>query len=865
LVLVNGRRLGVGGEAADINSIPAPLVKRVDVLTGGASTVYGSDAVAGVVNFIMDTDFTGVRGGVQYSVYQHDNNNLRAQELNEAAGYDYPTGVTWDGDALNVYVALGGAFADGRGHASAYIDYRNIEDLTKADRDYLNCALSDGDDGPYCGGSTSSPRGTFVAFNADWTFNGYYTLDWVEDGGDGHSFRMWDEDYYNYGPYNYIQRPDEKWNAGAFVHYTINDHFEPYAEIMFMDDYSDAQIAPSANFGVTDRINCDNPMLSDQQRDVICTQAGYGPDDYATVYIRRRNSEGGPRTGTMGNFNYRLVGGLRGDINDFWSYDLYGLHAEINFQGSWLNDLSVQRLANALDVIEDPETGEWVCRSGSEDGCVPWNIFQEGAVTQEAVDYISTVALASGTARTRVLNLTFKGDLEGHGLKIPSAIEGLQVAIGAEYRSELLQEVYDEVFLTGAGGFMGSAEAIDASYGVKEFFVEALVPILQNTRGSRDLSLELGYRYSDYNTSGGFNTYKGLLNWAITDSWRLRGGYNRAVRAPNIFELFRPQNASIGGGDICENDLETGVPEGTLEQCLRTGVTEEQYGNIPAAPLGYINTLWGGNPALEPEVADTITAGVVWTPRSIPGLSVTADYYDIEVTEAIDWRWSEFIIHFCAETGGPGLCSRIHRDEVGSLWLSRDAYVDETYMNIGLYRTKGIDLNVDYLIGLGNAGYLTTDLIGTYLLSQRQADPSYDYDCVGYFAGLCDQFNQVWRHRLRATWEAKFNLNLSLTWRRVGPAENAAASPDPDLGDPDELERARINGTEAVRAYDWFDFAASYTWRNGIQLTLGVNNILDQEPPFMPGLQDVSGTWFNLYGNYDPLGRHIFASVQFNF
>jgi outer membrane receptor protein involved in Fe transport len=862
LVLLNGRRLAFGDPwGVDVNAVPAPLVKRIDVLTGGASTVYGSDAVAGVVNFVLDTDFTGVRGGVQYSVYQHDNNNTFAQELNEAAGFDYPSGTTWDGGALNAYIALGGSFADGRGHGSVYVDYRKIDELVKASRDYLNCAVAASDDGPYCGGSGTIPRGRFMAFGPNWEYVGDFVLTLAEEGGDGHSFRPRNDEYFNYGPYNHIQRPDEKWNAGGFAHYTINDHFEPYLEVMFMHDYTDAQIAPSASFGTVNQINCDNPMLSDQQRELICTQPGYGPDDYATVFVMRRNVEGDARTSQLSNTSFRLVAGLRGDIDDSWSYDLYGLHAESMYQERYVNDLNIQRLANALDIVVDPITGEWVCRSG-DPGCVPWDIFREGAVTQEAIDYISAVAMMSNSARTRVLNLTFTGDLEAYGLALPSASEGLQIAVGAEYRSEFFEIQPDEVMITGAAGFPGGVEPLSADYDVNELFIEALVPFVQDTRGFRDLSLELGYRYSDYSTSGGFNTYKGLLNWAITDSWRLRGGYNRAVRAPTIFELFFPQDRTPESGDICENDVHTGVPEGTLEQCLRTGVSEEQYGNIPSQG-GMINAIWGGNPLLEPEVADTVTAGVVWTPQAIPGLSVTADYYDIEITEAIDYLWADFIISFCADTGDPHLCSLIHRDQAGTLWLSPDAYVDETYQNIGLRKSEGVDFNVNYLIGLGDAGYLNTGLIGTYLLSQRLANPSYDFDCAGYFGDLCGQPSARWRHRLRATWETNFNLNLSLTWRRIGSVEIDAASTDPDLADAERLEEARINGIDTTRAYDYFDLAASYTWRSGIQVTLGVNNIFDQEPPLMPGIADVFE--LNLYGNYDPLGRHIFASLKFNF
>jgi outer membrane receptor protein involved in Fe transport len=864
LVLINGRRMAFGDAySADINAIPAPLVKRVDILTGGASTVYGSDAVAGVVNFILDTDFTGFRGGVQYSVYQHNNNNELARELHEAAGFDYPSGSTWDGGAINAYVAAGGRFADGRGHASVYVDYRKIDELVKSSRDYLNCAYSVSEDGPYCGGSRNIPRGRFVAFGPDWDYVGDFVLTLAEEGGDGHSFRPRNDEVFNYGPYNHIQRPDDKWNAGGFAHYTINEYFEPYLEVMFMRDYTDAQIAPSGSWGI-DSINCDNPMLSDQQRDLICVQPGYGPHEYANVRIRRRNIEGDPRRSQIGHTNYRIVAGLRGDIGDSWSYDLYGLHAESGFQLTSINDLNVERMRNALDVIVDPNTGEWVCRSGGDDGCVPWNIFQEGAVTREATDYISTVAMRNGDSRTRVVNLTFSGDLEDYGLTIPSAIEGLQIAVGAEYRSEFQQVRADEVSQVGTAGNIGSRPNVKGSWDVNELFIEALVPIVQNTRGFRDLSLELGYRYSDYSVSGGFNTYKGLLDWAFTDSWRLRGGYNRAVRAPNIWELFRPQTLSAGGGDFCENDIDTGVPYGTLEECMLTGVSEEQYGNIPSRGGG-INTLEGGNPLLDPEVVDTVTAGVVWTPRAIPGLSVTADYYDIEVTDTVGYLDSPFIIRYCADTGEPRFCNRIHRDEVGSLWLTTDSYVDVTNQNIGLRNAEGVDLNVTYLIGLGGAGVLNTNLIGTYLLRQRLADPSYDFDCVGYYGDMCGQASPKWRHRLRATWEGNFNMILSFTWRRLGAAMIDASSPDPDLGAPEWMPEIIASGIDKTPAYDWFDLAASYTWESGVRVTLGVNNIFDEEPPLMPGLADSIGTWFNLYGNYDPLGRHIFTSVEFTF
>jgi len=632
-----------------------------------------------------------------------------------------------------------------------------------------------------------------------------------------------------------------------------------------MNDYTDAQIAPSGNFGKIHWLNCDNPMLSPQQHDILCVQGGYADDEYAEVYMYRRNVEGAPRSSQIGHTNMREVAGLRGDIADAWDYDLYWLRAESNLQNSFINDFSVERTGHALDVIEDPDTGEWVCRNeqARANGCVPWNIFQEGAVTQEAIDYISTVAVAYGTTKTEVANLTFTGDLEGYGVMIPSADEGLQLAVGAEYRSEWLKYMPDEVNEVGAAGFIGTNERLEQDFNVKELFLEALLPIVQDVRGARDLSLELGYRWSDYSTSGRFNTYKAMASWAISESWRLRGGYNRAVRAPNFFELYG-NSASVGSSysDLCEGEN----PAATFEQCARTGVTAAQYGNIPAVPPvlgGGSNAIVGGNPHLTPEVGDTCTAGVVWTPAGIPGLSVTVDYYNIQISDAIDTLTAETIHRVCMENGDPAYCDRIHRDTHGSIWLTDEGYTDRTDQNVGSETAEGIDLNASYLIGLGGAGYLATDLMGSYMLSRSLENPEFDYECVSYFGVQCGQPHSVWRHRFRATWESSFMLNLSLAWRYLGGAENDDASPSPDLGNPDNMELWRINGIDKIRAYNWFDFSASYTFRNGIKLTLGVNNIFDEEPPLMPGFADHRP--INLYANYDPLGRYIFSSVQFNF
>ena len=853
LVLINGRRMAPGDAsgiyAPDLNVIPSALVERVDVLTGGASAVYGSDAVSGVVNFILDTTFEGFRGDVQYSFYQHDNNNTFAQQINEDRGFDVPSGNTTDGQGWNLNVAWGGKFGDGKGHASAYIGYREMQAVTKSQRDYLNCSVWATDDGPICGGSSTSAEGRFIVDGVDYVVN-------------GDQFVPRQGEVFNYGPFNHIQRPDERWTAGAFLNYKFNKNIEGFVEIMVMNNFTNAQIAPSGNFNVATDINCDNPMLSDQQRQLLCTDQELGPDDYSNPTILRRNVEGGNRNEDITHTNFRLITGIRGDINDAWTYELYGLEAATLSTFSYENDLDIGRMANALDVIGDPnDESTWECRVGVDDGCYPWNIFETGAVDQRAVDYMETVAVMYGRTETQLANLTFTGDLEAYGVRVPSATEGIQVAIGSEYRSEYLRTRPDWVYGNGlAAGFGGGQPAVEGSFSVKELFVEALVPLVQDVAGARDLSLELGYRWSDYSTFGQANTYKAMFQWAPIELLKIRGGVNQAVRAANAFELFEPVNFGLGGSqDICSG----ANPSATEEQCANTGVLPGQYGNIVENPAGQYNTLGGGNADLDPETADTLTLGVVFTPPSVPGFSLSFDYFSIEIDDAIGTLGADDIVQTCALQGDPELCALINRDPDGSLWLTQDGFTETNNQNIGLLTSKGVDMNYAYTFPVGKAGFLTTDLRGTYLMEQRVANPLVDYDCAGFYGFQCGQPNAEWRHRARITWNSNFNLALNLTWRYVGPSEIDDASDDPDIGDPGAMPFNELNDIASVDAFNYIDLSFNWTFMTGIQWSVGMNNIADTEPPLWPDLADDPNV--NTYATYDPLGRYVYTALRFDF
>jgi len=862
LTLVNGHRMANGDAfeaGGDMNFIPSSLVKRVDILTGGASSAYGADAVAGVVNFVLDTEFEGVRGSVQWNGFQHDNSNSTAQDINAARGYTAPSGSTFNNGGFNFNLAVGGKIGGGKGHASAYLDYRDISDIWKDQRDYTNCSVSAlGATGPACGGSSTWQYGRFLAPG-----RGDFVLD--PNTGNTTTFRTRrSTDVFNFAPFNFMQRNDQKWGGGAFANYSVNKSFEPYAEVMFMDDYSDAQIAPSGDFNSTTSINCDNPMMSDQQRSLICGSQTSGD---VSLFIARRNVEGGNRTNQIKHVNWRAVAGVRGDMGSpHWSYDVYGLNADVSSPQTYINDLSVSRMKDALDVVGNPgDPGSWRCRSGNP-GCTPWNIFSIGGVTEAATSYIATPLVLDSGVNSKIFGATVRGDLESAGLKLPSASEGLQLAVGAYVSKNSMFIHPDDTYINDpAAGQGGPTLPVDGHFTTKEFYSELRVPLLQDTTGFQDLTLELGYRFMNYQAQEqadkNNSSYKAMLSWAPAKGLRFRGGFNRAVRAPSVYELFQQQGLGLQGSeDICAGSN----PSASFEQCARTGVTAAQYGNILENPAGQYNSLDGGNPTLDVEKANTITAGFVWTPKSITGLSFTADYYDIKIDNTIDDLAPDDVVKTCAEEGDAQLCSLVHRDSLGTLWLTNDAYTVSTNQNIGQRKARGMDVTASYPWNLGNAGFVNFAFLGSTMFEERLHTPLINYDCVGFYGNQCGIPDAKWRHRMRATWNTNFKAAFALGWRFISGTQVDDASDNPDLGNPALLDRWKLNGSEKIDAASWFDIAIGYKLRDRAHLTFGINNIFDKEPPLGAGLSDVDfGPGF--YGTYDPLGRSLYANLQFEF
>ena len=884
LVLENGRRLnpgapssGAGGSsAADINAVPAILIKRIDVLTGGASSVYGSDAIAGVVNFVLDNDFTGLGVDTNYGLYNHDNSSSYFQGLNRAAGYPAPSGNSSGGTQFDVSMKVGVGTEDGRGHIVAYAGFRKIGALQQSSRDYSACGLSSVTTGGFrCAGSANSFPANFSLGNGD-----FFGL-----GADG---SLNDGNLYNANPLNYYQRPDKRYIAGFIAHYDINDAIQPYAEFSFMDDRTVAQIAPSGLFlgsGSVSTLNCNNPLLSAAQVGRICAPDNLqtNPDGTVATYtnpdgttynrgvttIGRRDVEGGGRQADFRHTNYRVVIGTKGEIAPGISYDVYGQFGSTTVGLDYKNEFSLSRATKATDVITDTRPGsatlgQPVCRSvvdGSDPNCIPLNIFSPQGLSQQALGYVLTSGFQSGETKEKVVSgsVTMLGS--NYGIQSPLASEGIGLSFGAEYRKESVRLDVDQAFasgdLTGQGG---PTQSINGSFDVKEAFLELQVPLISDKPFFEELTLDGGYRFSHYSNAGSVSSYKGEIVWAPIRDIRFRGGYNRAVRAPNTQELFATQVLGLGGSsDPCANDPDTGVPADTAAQCARTGVTAAQYGNIRGNPSGQYNDIEGGNANLKPETANTFTAGVILQPQFLKGFSLSVDAFSIKIKNVIGVLGADTIVNQCAINGDPALCGLVHRDGTGSLWITQNGYTLNTTVNAGSLKTRGIDVAGAYTLNTANAGTFGLSVTGTYTDEVTSKKAGADFNCIGLYGGQCGFPQSKWRNTARVTWTLPNGIGLSGRWRYFSRVRYEKTDNQPDL-------TGSFNPADAkIKAQNYFDLTATARVGDRFALRIGANNILDKSPPILSQTAAPISSFGN--GNtyptvYDANGRYIFVGFS---
>ncbi|MGH8178527.1 MAG: TonB-dependent receptor domain-containing protein [Steroidobacter sp.] len=877
LVLINGRRLMPGNPdsapaansgASDLNQIPRALIERVEVLTGGASSVYGADAVGGVVNFIMNTRFEGVKVEANYSFNDHENDNPAADVV-RAAGYALPDSHVNTGYSKDFSVVLGSNFADDRGNATFYATYRDVEEVLQGDYDFSACTFNSGDE-LTCGGSSTTAPTRLQARNP---LTGMLATNSIIDSTTG-ALRPYNgaTDTYNFGPLNFYQRPDERYTAGVFLDLDVAEEQTVYGEFMFMKDSSKAQIAPSGSFGQEFTVPCNNPLFTPSEQQAFCTQYGLSTaadsDDTINVLVGRRNVEGGGRQNDIGHQSFRAVLGLRGDISDAWSYDAYGQIGESQLTSNQTNDFSITRLGRALDVVRDAN-GNAVCRSfadGSDPACVPYNVWQLGGVTPEQINYLQIPLTQEGQTTERIVNASITGDLGAYGVQMPGAESGLFVNVGAEWRQEESELTPDFSLQSGDGAGQGGATVpIAGGYESRDIFAEARMALLENRAFAQSVSAEAGYRYSDYDLGFSTDTYKLGMEWTPVDAIRGRVSYQRAVRVPNVAELFGVQAVGLDGTiDVCAG----AAPTLSFEQCARTGVTAAQYGSIDPNPAAQYNGFVGGNPDLQPETADTLSFGLAFQPSFLPGLRLQIDYFDIKIEDAIQAPNADFSLLLCALNGDPANCGRVRRDQDGSLWLSSNGFIVDTFENIGEISTSGVDFDASYQFNIGDAGKLGLDFVGTWVNSlETTPQTGVTYDCVGLYGGICGVPAPEWRHKVDTTWRTPWsNLDVTLSWRYFDAVKRDAEDSNEFLSFLGQVTGVLPTDSE-LGSRSYIDLTGAMTFAEKYTLRVGVNNLFDKDPPLNGSATCPTGpcngnTWPQVY---DTLGRQIFGLVTIDF
>jgi iron complex outermembrane receptor protein len=556
------------------------------------------------------------------------------------------------------------------------------------------------------------------------------------------------------------------------------------------------------------------------------------------------------------------------------------------------------KLQNALNVGPGATPGSAACVS-SDPGCVPYNIWTPGGITPAALAYLNGTGINTANDSEQIFTANITGDLGKYGVKSPWASKPASIALGVEYRSENIQTSFDAAIeggdLAGAGG---AIKDTSGSQSDKDAYAELSIPLASDMPFVKALTFDAAYRYSDYTSGGGNSTYKFALDWQTTPDLMLRGSYERAVRAPNVQELFLPTTTGlIGAEDPCGGPA-AGITGLTPQQCLNTfthtlpGITLAQFtgggyvlngqtlgpifGNVDPCVSGQCNETSGGNPQLQPEVADTISYGFVFTPTFFRGFSLSVDYWNVLVAKAITTVPFNSIIDGCAISGTN--CQLINRAASTNFGIfdgtsSGLGAVNLAAVNAGAFKTAGVDVEGQYHFrladfGAPDLGSLTFLFNGTYVDKLTTTIGTDTYNCVGLYGLTCGTPTPTWRHSFRISWNTPWDLQLSANWRYYGEAKLDFDTNQPGLQQGGAKDF--FPGDAKIPAFNYFDLAATYRLKDRYTFRAGVNNVFDKAPP----IQDSENFAISAppFGNgntfpqvYDPLGRVIFLGVTADF
>lgn len=894
LVLLDGVRLVPADLVGrvDLNNIPLALIDRVDVLTGGASSTYGADAVGGVVNFITRSDFSGMELSVSDQITQRG-----------------------DGNYLRGDLTIGANFDDGRGNAVFSVGYQESDPVFfGADRPDSELVIESyfGDCGPPCqGSSTTTPS----AFDIG---GGRPRQQVAPDGSGIQNFYS----AFNFNPFNVFQVPFKRYNLYSAGHYDISDAITVYGRGLYSDNTVDTIIAPSGVFGSRVTVPVSNPFLSTTQRNYFCANADFDPATsgnqtltaaecaaaaaatsptnpaYRTFSfgLRRRTPEVGPRISSYNTKIWDFRVGARGDITDSIGWDAFVSRGQSENTQTIKGYVLLSRVRQAL-LATDADT----CLS-TANSCVPLNVFGgPGTITPEMVDFINDEATTRLGAKLSQARATLNGDI---GFTSPWATNPIGFALGGEYRkynafqrADLLAKTPGEL-----GGAGGASPDVDGGYDVYEGFAEVIAPLITDRPFFNNLTVEAGIRRSRYSVDAPGNPKYKTTTWKVAGSWepvvdfKARANYQRAVRAPNIGELFFPQTVGLTnlGTDPCAGPSVVGNANLTAV-CIAQGAPPSTIGFITNPTAGQANAVFGGNPLLQPEKASTWTVGAVLRPSFLPGFTATVDYYNIRVKKAISNPTPQDLIAACfgaTPTNPPSGaasssdCTIIRRNPITGGLEGDPADVPGLFSplsNLGEIFTDGVDVTMNYKRDIGTlmgapAG-INLAFGGNYSRNgEFQATPtSTNRECVNFYSINCDPPNPKYSFSQRSTLSLG-RVDLSLLWRYIHKvrledaqlegdiaAAVGAECTDPTGADPDGC--VIDPAFRSISARHYFDFTTRFNVSDNFDLTLSVMNLFDKDPPMLGST--VGTTTFN-GGNtypstYDPLGRRFAAGARIRF
>ncbi|WP_426169466.1 TonB-dependent receptor domain-containing protein [Sandarakinorhabdus sp. DWP1-3-1] len=859
LVLVDGRRFIPADFSGltDLATIPDLMLDRVDVITGGASAIYGSDAIAGAVNFVLKRDFDGLQG--QYTFGETDRGDGRSHKID---------------------VMIGANSADGRGNVTGYFSYTKRDAVLMGDREFSALPLladATGKFQPF--GSGNIPGGAIALNsqqlaqiqgvpdlnNASGACNtGNAGIRFTEPGGRPEPFcRL--RDQFNYAAPNFLLRPLERYQAAVTAHYEITDGVEAYGQFFYTRKENSFQQAaeavnPSSSGQAAGTVlipnATTNPLFSQAQRDFFSANAAFfDPDGDGTYTVRgygRRFEEFGPRTVNYVTTSFNVTGGLRGDFDiggNKWKWDTFFQFQQADENNRRLNLLSRSRTTAGLDVVL--VNGVPQCRNREIPGCVPVNIFGTDTLTPAMAEFLSVDTTTTSQFKRTVAG----GSISGDAFALPAG--NVATAFGVEYRRDSFNIRPDEVALSNDLAAVSVPPIVNSgNYDLFELFGEVRVPILADVPGFKTLAVEAAGRYAKYSTIGGVFTWRGAVDWEVTDWVRLRGNYSRAIRAPNLSELYAPTSQGfIGGRDPC---LAVNAPtQQQKELCVAQGVPRQFVDTLTVGASQGFNTESGGNLLLEEETADTLTLGAVFSPAR--GLALTVDYYDIKVKGAISQLGAQVLIDTCFNTlaAASVSCQAINRDT----FSGNISFVRAPLLNVAERRVQGLDVGASYSFDLPSAVSISGD--GARL--GLQANVSWQFknttiaaeglptiDCAGYYGGACSSDSTRISPDLRAFVGIDYTsggVSLRNQLRYIGSLDLLPGAPPSESG--------------TLGAETYWDISARWNFVENFTVFGGINNVLDNQPPVMGfAAGGDSNTNPQLY---DVIGRQYFVGVGVKF